>query len=250
VRTISDEICPVYERRSVREVGEGLIRPGGLELTKKAIAVAELNPGALILDIGCGTGAALRYLVENCAFRAVGIDLSEVLLAEGRGLDPAATLVRASGMDLPFAGATVDAILAECSLSAMEDVEKALGECRRVLKQGCLLLLHDVYSRCPDSAAGLRGLPFKTCISGAVSREEWIERLETCGFAVTFWEDNSRALVEFTARLVFACGSLEKIWCGSGNTLKTERNREILTSISSSKPGYFLAVAKKTIRTE
>ena len=250
---MTGETC-AYERSSFRLQENGPIRPGGLELTRKAVALSALCPGSLVLDIGCGTGAALSYMVKSCAFRAVGIDLSRVLLAEGRQKNPALLLAGASGQQLPFADATMDAILAECSLSVMEDVEKVLKECSRVLKRHGLLLVHDVYARNPHVGAALRRLPVECCLSGAASRQEWIERLEGRGFEVAVWEDHSSALKEFAARLIFSHGSLETFRRASGSAPNIDgkmgleaglAGEQLLEAISSVKPGYFLAVAKK-----
>ncbi|HIP97012.1 MAG TPA: class I SAM-dependent methyltransferase, partial [Anaerolineae bacterium] len=42
-----------------------------------------LWPGAHVLDLGCGPGRDVAYLQE-LGFRAVGVDLSAGMLAEGR----------------------------------------------------------------------------------------------------------------------------------------------------------------------
>ena len=241
----SDEICRIYERTDLRRAGGGVIRPGGLKLTQRALAAAALPPGSRVLDMGCGTGVTLGYLIHQCRFRGVGIDLSINLLDEGRGQDPGLPLAQALGAHLPFIDAAVGAILAECSLSLMEDVGRALDECARVLKPGGILLVHDVYARSPESGSRLKGLPLRCCLTGAVSREEWIERIEGAGFEVTHWEDQSQALKEFAARLIFSHGSLESFWCGSGGGGGMEAGREIQQAVASAKPGYFLAIARK-----
>ena len=89
--------------------------------------------------------------------RAFGIDLSSLLLARGHEKNSGLLLARASGADLPLADASVDAVLAECSLSVMENVEKVLCECSRVLKQEGFLLVQDVYARSLNGGAGLVG---------------------------------------------------------------------------------------------
>jgi ubiquinone/menaquinone biosynthesis C-methylase UbiE len=190
--------------------------------------------------MGCGTGVALQYLVEECEFCAVGIDVSKALLAEGGAKTPGLLLVRASGSALPFPDESMEAVLAECSLSLM-DAEGALGECWRVLKREGLLLVHDVYARNPHAQLSLQGLPVKCCLTGAVSREQWVARLEARGFAVNLWEDHSHTLKEFAARLIFQHGSLNAFWGSS----EIEDRLKIQCAVSSAKPGYFLAVAKK-----
>jgi ubiquinone/menaquinone biosynthesis C-methylase UbiE len=241
---MSPEKCRLYENPSLREMGSGLIRPGGLELTQKTVDLSALPPGARLLDIGCGTGAALRYLIDDRGFRAVGIDPSMVLLAEGLRKNPGLPLAGAAGTLLPFATGSMDAVLAECSLSVISDVTKALDECFRVLEDNGLLLVHDIYARNPSGAAGLPGLPLKSCLTGAVSKEEWIERFHGCGFTLLHWEDHSRSLKEFAARLIFEHGSLETFWgCSTGGPAQ---GGTIQSALHSAKPGYFLAVARKT----
>ena len=51
-----------------------VFRPGGLELTKKAIYALELEPGAKVLDIGCGLGATLSCLSEEFSADVYGLD--------------------------------------------------------------------------------------------------------------------------------------------------------------------------------
>ncbi|MFG2113919.1 class I SAM-dependent DNA methyltransferase [Streptomyces sp. NPDC048718] len=70
-------------------------------------AVAEtlepLGPFDSGLDVCCGTGAGLTVLRAVCAGRTVGVDFSAGMLAEARRAHPAAPLVRADALALPFA---------------------------------------------------------------------------------------------------------------------------------------------------
>jgi arsenite methyltransferase len=238
--------CRIYEQIGIRELGEGLIRPGGLALTQRAVALSLLRPGSMVLDIGCGTGVTLKYLTDHCGLRGLGIDPSRVLLREGRSRHNDLTLMRAVGEHLPVADAVMDGVLAECSLSVMQDVESALKECSRVLKREGRLLVHDVYARNPAGVAAVRTLPMECCLTGAVSREAWATRLGSCGFEIVLWEDHSVALKEFAARLVFSYGSMQEFWChsrpGSLNVTAEEAHRAIVDA----RPGYFLLIARKT----
>jgi len=49
-------------------------RPGGFEITEKAINFCKFPNNAKILDIGCGLGTTVDYLVQNHLFDAYGID--------------------------------------------------------------------------------------------------------------------------------------------------------------------------------
>jgi arsenite methyltransferase len=238
--------CRIYEQIGIRELGEGLIRPGGLALTQRTVALSSLRPGSLVLDIGCGTGATVQYLSDRCGFQVIGIDPSQALLREGHSRHSCLPVMQAVGEHLPVADAAMDGVLAECSLSVMEDVDGALGECSRVLKHDGRLLVHDVYARNPAGVAEIRALPMECCLTGAVSREAWATRLGSCGFEIVLWEDHSLALKEFAARLVFCYGSMQEFWChsrpGSRNVTAEEAHRAIVDA----RPGYFLLIARKT----
>jgi arsenite methyltransferase len=237
--------CRIYERLGLGELADEPIRPGGLALTTRAVALAGWPPGARVLDLGCGSGAALGYLRGQVGFGACGIDPSAVLLDKGLCRDADLPVIRARGEALPFAAASLDGVLAECSLSLAADVDQVLKECSRVIKDGVFLLIHDVYARKPGAMASLGNLPIRCCLAGAVSQEEWVERLAAHGFRIKLWEDHTHALKEFAVRLIFTYGSLEALWCRSGDLVRQGQAREIHNAVIQSSPGYFLLMAQK-----
>ncbi|MEX0167716.1 class I SAM-dependent methyltransferase [Streptomyces sp. LMG1-1-1.1] len=64
-----------------------------------------LGPFDSGLDVCCGTGAGLGVLRSVCAGRVTGVDFSTGMLARARTAHPAADLVRADALALPFAPA-------------------------------------------------------------------------------------------------------------------------------------------------
>ena len=44
----------MYEHTAIREATGDIIRPGGLALTDRALALCQLPAGARVLDVGCG----------------------------------------------------------------------------------------------------------------------------------------------------------------------------------------------------
>jgi arsenite methyltransferase len=230
-------------------------------LTLRAVNLACLGPGSRVLDIGSGTGATLRYLGDH-GFEAIGVEPSAILVKEGRERNPGLPTVRASGESLPFADAVMDGVLAECSLSVTRDVERVLGECRRILKPAGRLLVNDVYARNPDGVSGLKGLPAGCCLTGAVCKQDWTSRLEAGGFDVTLWEDHSAALKEFAAQLIFSGFPIDAfLHCRSDEVKEQESGSgKVLTELTGltgkelvcreaalykAKPGYFLLIAQK-----
>ncbi len=237
--------CGIYEHLGLGELTYEPIRPGGLALTARAVALAGWPLGARVLDLGCGSGAALGYLLGQGGFSACGIDPSTLLLDKSRCNTADLPVIRARGEALPLAAASLDGVLAECSLSLAANVDQVLGECSRVMKDGARLLIHDIYARNSEGTAGLGNLPIRCCLAGAVSKEEWVGRLATHGFRIKLWEDHTKALKEFAVRLIFTYGSLEALWCRSGDLSRQGQAREIQNAVIQSNPGYFLLLAQK-----
>jgi len=102
--------------------------------------LAELRPGRLALELGCGTGIFLEKAAESGA-RIVGIDLSLDLLAAARARAAALGNVRLTSGNaelLPYPDGTFDAVYGSSVLHHL-DLDRALGQAARVLKPGGLL---------------------------------------------------------------------------------------------------------------
>jgi len=233
--------CRVYEQTTVFATTGPNLRPGGLELTGQLVTRAALPPLALVLDVGCGTGATVDYLGRQHHLRALGLEYSAKLLGAGVMRQPDLPVLQAAGDQLPLATGQFDAVLAECSLSVMGQPGWALAEFRRVLRPGGLLLLHDVYARHPEGLARLRSLPFESCLRGAWSQPELLAGLAAAGLKLVWWADCSDALRQFVGQLIFAHGSLAQFWCRAG--VNTVDPQEIQQAVTLAKPGYFALIA-------
>ncbi len=244
----SQSACKVYERIAATNVAAEGIRPGGLELTERALAWCRFPPGSRILDVGCGVGTTLDHLMTVHDFLATGIDASAVLLDHGRTRNPTFQLVRAVGENLPFGDAYADGVIAECSLSVMRDPDRALDEVWRILRIGGKFIVSDVYARNPGSAEQLLRIPVSCCLRGAVLQEQLISSLNRRGFKIDLWEDHSNMLTAFAVKLIFSYGSMNRFWLQSSS--ERINPGEIQRTISNAKPGYFLLIAEKVVDEE
>jgi SAM-dependent methyltransferase len=107
--------------------------------------LAPLLNGASVLDLGCFTGGRSMSWIERYRLRGLwGIDVhppfvaGAQLFARERGAP--AHFVCAVGEALPFASARFDAILSFDVFEHVQDLERVLDECRRVLRPGGRLL--------------------------------------------------------------------------------------------------------------
>ena len=232
---------------TARVAAGDFLRPGGLRLTERALSFCSFSHGARILDVGCGNGSTVAYLIRHHRFEAVGVDPSPVLLRSGLRQKDRLPLVQAMGEALPFPGRGWDGVIIECSLSVAEDADRVLRECYRVLAMGGRLILTDVYLRAAFVGVAGQSLPTGWNISGAMTREDLTGKLTHHGFRVEVWEDHSRVLKEFLAQLILADSPMLQLWCpvGQGGG-EVGGFRRPLETIINAKPGYFLSVAQKS----
>jgi SAM-dependent methyltransferase len=116
-----------------------------------ARAVGELNPasGATALDLGCGTGRALRpsRAFVGSAGRVIGLDATMEMLQEARrlGRDSVARLILGDVERLPFPAAYADVVFAGGLLPRLADPAVALIEITRVTRPtGKLAIFHPI----------------------------------------------------------------------------------------------------------
>ncbi|HVN20738.1 MAG TPA: class I SAM-dependent methyltransferase [Dongiaceae bacterium] len=238
--------CPITDALAACESGhwksERSLRPGGIDLTVRAIALCRLSAGARVLDLGCGSGESTEYLSSTFRFKAIGMDLSASACRSSRQRDRALAIVRADAVRLPFASASMDALLAECVLSIIDDKAAVLAECNRVLKPGGRLAITDLYARNPEALGRLRIQP-TVCVSGMIARAELEAELAKQNSVMQVWEDHTDCLREWVARCVFEHGSPDWLWKSSH--MNADESQQISAALKAARPGYFLLVACK-----
>lgn len=205
----------LYEDPLFRRAAGQSLRPGGLELTRNALARCGWPRGAAVAEVGCGAGATLRLLAD-LGFAARGYDLSRDLVAEAAA-HSGCPVELADAAALPLADAAVDGLVCECLLSLLPDADEALDEFSRVLRPGGGLLLADVtLKRRGAGEPGREEASRRSCLDGAVTVDENIARLERHGFAVLETLDHPEALKALAVHLIWeGCGLSELAsWLG------------------------------------
>jgi len=240
----TESLHTLFEQLSDEPLASSGIRPGGLVLTHRALVLSRLAPGATALDVGCGTGVTVGYLIREHAIQAVGVDSSSRLVSRGKTKNAALPLLRGDAESLPFADASFDAVLLECALSLVLDRDRVLKECHRVLGPHGRIIVTDLYARNQDAIGGLRHLPVRSCLKGTLDRDQFIRECLATGFGIVCFEDHSNLLRDFAARIMWTYGSLDQFW--------TEAEKCSLDpglvhhAVREARPGYFLFVGLKT----
>ncbi len=212
-----------YCMEEVKNKYDALKRPGGNEITDRALSVCMFPVDAKILDIGCGSGATVRYLKTKYNYNSFGIDIN----SEKEEKDE--NILKATAEDIPFETASMDGVIMECSYSLMHDQEKVLQECCRVLKTSGKLIISDMYAW--GEAAHFAG-----CLGHLDTKDNIMAMLANHGFEVSFFEDFSFHLQTLWGQMIMEKGAAS-FYCG----LQTDAE-----TLKRVKCGYFLLVASKT----
>lgn len=124
-------------------------------MTYQALALDLVEPGYLVVELGCGPGVPTGGIVAE-HHRFVGVDLSAVQLELAREHVPSAHLVHADMSRVQFAPGCLDAVLAFYSLIHVprEDHARVLGSIRRWLRPGGVLAVNLVARDDPGSLDG------------------------------------------------------------------------------------------------
>jgi SAM-dependent methyltransferase len=140
-----DEVRALFEAKAAGWPGK--YAPGGAltgRLSKLAAATVKLaDPGGDLLDLGCGSGELARQLAAM-GYRVTGCDIAPQMLrqaAEGdRGGAVRWVRLEPGWHELPFAAASLDAVVASSVLEYVAQPAEVFAECARVLRPGGVLL--------------------------------------------------------------------------------------------------------------
>lgn len=107
-------------------------------LIQQGAQILSVQPDEDLLEIGCGTGRALKIFTETTPGEGlrVGLDLSAQMLTYIQSKSIAPILIQGDGAYLPLQAARFDAIFMAFTLELFSeaDIYRVLQECHRVLR--------------------------------------------------------------------------------------------------------------------
>jgi ubiquinone/menaquinone biosynthesis C-methylase UbiE len=153
-------------------------------------ALARLNPGETVLDLGSGGGidvllSARRVGPEGFAY---GLDMTDEMLAlaEKNRVEAGVENVRfLKGYieDIPLPDNSVDVVISNCVINLSADKRRVLAETFRVLKPGGRFAVSDIVVRGEAPEAILKSMEAWTgCIAGALHEDVYKSLLTEVGF--------------------------------------------------------------------
>ena len=153
-------------------------------------ALAKLNPGEVVLDLGSGGGidVLLSALRVGPTGKAYGLDMTDEMLALANenkrkaGADNVEFL-KGEIEHIPLPDNSVDVIISNCVINLSADKDRVLQEAFRVLKPGGRIAVSDIVTR-GEIREDIRrnALLWAGCVAGALDEEDYRCKLEAAGF--------------------------------------------------------------------
>jgi arsenite methyltransferase len=176
----ADEAAVLPERAVLASLGCG-----------NPTALASLNPGEVVLDLGSGGGIDVLLSARRVGptGKAYGLDMPDEMLAlaeENRRTSGLTNVEFLKGEieHIPLPDDSVDVIISNCVINLSADKDQVLREAFRVLKPGGRLAVSDVVTRGEIPPAIRRSVELWVgCIAGALDEQDYLEKLRAAGFA-------------------------------------------------------------------
>ena len=154
------------------------------------VAVADLNEGETVLDLGSGGGIDVILSAKRVGETGIayGLDMTDEMLAlAGKNAQDAgitnAIFLKGVIEEIPLPADSVDVVISNCVINLSVDKAAVLTEIARVLKPGGRVGVSDIVAEdhlTPEERAA-RG-SYVGCIAGALSKSEYKAGLEEAGF--------------------------------------------------------------------
>jgi len=154
------------------------------------VALASLREGEIVLDLGSGAGFDCFLAASKVGEKGkvIGVDMTPEMIKKAR------ENARKGGYknvefrlgeieNLPVSDNSVDVVISNCVINLSPDKDKTFKEAFRVLKPGGRMMISDIVL--------LKELPksikenidaYIGCISGAILKDEYLEKIKMVGF--------------------------------------------------------------------
>jgi arsenite methyltransferase len=153
-------------------------------------ALAQLNPGEVVLDLGSGGGIDVLLSAKRVGPTgfAYGLDMTDEMLELANRNKTAAgaenvEFLKGTIEQIPLPDHAVDVIISNCVINLSSDKGRVLREAYRVLKPGGRFAVSDVVAQ-GELPADLRAdmQAWVGCVAGALEEQEYRRLLSDAGF--------------------------------------------------------------------
>jgi arsenite methyltransferase len=152
-------------------------------------AVADLQKGETVLDLGSGAGADVLISARRVgpSGKAIGLDMTDEMLDLARSTAAQAGVENVEFRKgyievIPLPDASVDVVISNCVLNLSGDKPRVLREVARVLRPGGRFAISDVIAdENMDDATRADMQQWTGCIAGALTSQEFERALADAG---------------------------------------------------------------------
>jgi arsenite methyltransferase len=153
-------------------------------------ALAKLNPGEVVLDLGSGGGIDVLLSARRVGpnGKAYGLDMTDEMLELARQNQDRAGIANAEFLkgeieNIPLPDNAVDVVISNCVINLSADKGAVLREVFRVLKPGGRFAVSDIVVRGEVPADIRRNVELWVgCVAGALHEKEYQTLLAAAGF--------------------------------------------------------------------
>ena len=153
-------------------------------------ALAALNPGDVVLDLGSGGGIDVLIAAKRVGPTGFvyGLDMTDEMLALAERNRAQAGIENVKFLkgqieEIPLPDNAVDVIISNCVINLSTDKDAVLREAFRVLKPGGRFAVSDVVWKRPVPAEVRRNVElWAGCVAGALPEAEYLSKLAAAGF--------------------------------------------------------------------
>ncbi len=153
-------------------------------------ALAKLNPGETVLDLGSGGGIDVLLSARRVgpAGKAYGLDMTDEMLALANENKRKSGLTNVEFLKgeiehIPLPTNSVDVIISNCVINLSADKDRVFAEAFRVLKPGGRFAVSDVVTK-GEVPVEIRKsvLAWVGCVAGALEHDDYRAKLKAAGF--------------------------------------------------------------------
>src|SRR5205807_3001948 len=153
-------------------------------------ALAALNPGETVLDLGSGGGIDVLLSAKRVGptGKAYGLDMTDEMLALARANQRKAGVANVEFLKgeiehIPLPDNSVDVIISNCVINLSADKDREFAEAFRVLRPGGRFAVSDVVVRGEVPPDVRRSIELWVgCIAGALQDSQYVDKLARAGF--------------------------------------------------------------------
>jgi SAM-dependent methyltransferase len=148
------------------------------------VTSSHLDPGDVVLDLGCGAGIDLLLAASKVgpAGRVIGVDMAGAMIRRAR------SNIAAAGLDnvevhpgtienLPIADGSVDWVISNCVINLSPEKSRVFAEVARVLKAGGGMRVVDIVAETLPEWVRHNDMLYDSCIAGAISEMDYVAGL-------------------------------------------------------------------------